>query len=231
MCSPSETSASSRPSKERISFARSPRPNGLPNSGRRGDRIDPWPVGICGRALHPGQSKRARTDAADNRGCRKQTIMQNMTYLSLLIVVILASAGLTSCVAKNSDAPSSSAADIPRIAFEKYTLPNGLDVILSRDTRVPMVAVNLWYHVGPANEEPGRTGFAHLFEHMMFQSSKHVPPDSHFKLLEAAGATSINGTTGYDRTNYFETVPSNQLDLALWLESDRMGYLLDKIDV
>ena len=122
-------------------------------------------------------------------------------------------------------------ADIPRIAFEKYTLPNGLDVILSRDTRLPMVAVNLWYHVGPANEEPGRTGFAHLFEHMMFQSSKHVPPDSHFRLLEGAGATDINGTTSFDRTNYFETVPSNQLELALWLESDRMGYLLDQIDV
>ena len=93
-----------------------------------------------------------------------------------------------------------------------------------------MVAVNLWYHVGPANEEPGRTGFAHLFEHMMFQSSKHVPPDSHFQLLEAAGASDINGTTDFDRTNYFETVPSNQLELALWLESDRMGYLLDKVD-
>jgi zinc protease len=84
--------------------------------------------------------------------------------------------------------------------------------------------------VGPANEEPGRTGFAHLFEHMMFQSSQHVPPDSHFPLLEAAGATGVNGTTDYDRTNYFETVPSNQLELALWLESDRMGYLLEKVD-
>ena len=93
-----------------------------------------------------------------------------------------------------------------------------------------MVAVNLWYHVGPANEAAGRTGFAHLFEHMMFQSSKHVPEDSHFKLLEAAGASDINGTTDNDRTNYFETVPSNQLELALWLESDRMGYLLDKVD-
>ena len=156
--------------------------------------------------------------------------MLNKTYVSLLIVLILASAGLTNCVAKNSGAQSSAAADIPRIAFEKYTLPNGLDVILSRDARAPMVAVNLWYHVGPANEEPGRTGFAHLFEHMMFQSSKHVPPDSHFKLLEAAGASDINGTTDYDRTNYFETVPANQLELALWLESDRMGYLLDKVD-
>ena len=93
-----------------------------------------------------------------------------------------------------------------------------------------MVAVNLWYHVGPANEIPGRTGFAHLFEHMMFQGSKHVAADTHFKLLEAAGASDINGTTDFDRTNYFETVPSNQLELALWIESDRMGYLLDVLD-
>ena len=120
--------------------------------------------------------------------------------------------------------------DIPRIQFEKYTLPNGLDVILSQNRRLPMVAVNLWYHVGPANEEAGRTGFAHLFEHMMFQGSKHVPPDGHIRLLEAAGATGLNGTTDYDRTNYFETVPSNQLELGLWLESDRMGYLLEKVD-
>ena len=158
--------------------------------------------------------------------------MPNKSYLSILVVLVVALAGVTSCMGKNDAAEQSgsAASDIPKIAFEKYTLPNGLDVILSRDQRVPMVAVNLWYHVGPANEEPGRTGFAHLFEHMMFQSSKHVPPDSHFKLLEAAGASDINGTTDYDRTNYFETVPSNQLELALWLESDRMGYLLDKVD-
>ena len=122
------------------------------------------------------------------------------------------------------------AADVPRLAFDTYTLPNGLQVILSQDRRLPLVAVNLWYHVGPANEEPGRTGFAHLFEHLMFQGSKHTPPDSHFPMLEAAGATDINGTTDYDRTNYFETVPSTQLELALWIESDRMGYLLDTVD-
>jgi zinc protease len=120
--------------------------------------------------------------------------------------------------------------DVPKIQFEKYTLPNGLEVILSQDHRLPIVAVNLWYHVGPANEVQGRTGFAHLFEHLMFQGSKHTPKDSHFQMLEAAGATNINGTTDYDRTNYFETVPSNRLDLALWIESDRMGYLLDAID-
>jgi zinc protease len=120
--------------------------------------------------------------------------------------------------------------DVPKIAFEKYTLPNGLEVILSPDHRLPIVAVNLWYHVGPANETAGLTGFAHLFEHMMFQGAKHVPADTHFKLLEGAGASDINGTTDFDRTNYFETLPANQIELALWLESDRMGYLLDVLD-
>ena len=114
---------------------------------------------------------------------------------------------------------------VPQLKFEKYKLENGLEVILSEDHRLPMVAVNLWYHVGPANELPGRTGFAHLFEHMMFEGSRHVPGNSHFHFLEAAGASDINGTTDFDRTNYFETLPANQLELALWLESDRMGYL------
>src|SRR5687767_2672888 len=152
--------------------------------------------------------------------------MYTRVSFRLFASAALAVACLATLLAQDRATPT----DIPRLAFEKYTLPNGLDVILSQDRRLPMVAVNLWYHVGPANEEPGRTGFAHLFEHMMFQSSKHVPPDSHFPLLEAAGATGVNGTTDYDRTNYFETVPSNQLDLALWLESDRMGYLLEKVD-
>jgi zinc protease len=118
----------------------------------------------------------------------------------------------------------------PKLEFEKYKLKNGLDVILVEDHRLPLVAVNLWYHVGPANEKPGRTGFAHLFEHMMFQGSKNIGDDAHFKILEGAGASEINGTTDFDRTNYFETVPSNQLELALWLESDRMGFLLDTLD-
>jgi zinc protease len=120
--------------------------------------------------------------------------------------------------------------EVPSLKFEKYQLENGLEVILSEDHRLPMVAVNLWYHVGPANELPGRTGFAHLFEHMMFEGSKHVPGNAHFHFLEGAGASDINGTTDFDRTNYFETLPSNQLELALWLESDRMGYLPDKLD-
>src|SRR6202158_3040250 len=118
----------------------------------------------------------------------------------------------------------------PTIKFEKYTLPNGLVVILSEDHRLPLVSTNIWYHVGPANELPGRTGFAHLFEHMMFEGSKHVSGNSHIRFLKAAGASDLNGTTDFDRTNYFETLPSNQLELALWLESDRMGYLPDQLN-
>ena len=118
--------------------------------------------------------------------------------------------------------------DAPRIDFKKYALANGLEVILSEDHRLPVVAVNLWYHVGPANERPGRTGFAHLFEHMMFQGSKHVG-ENQIKVLQAAGATGINGTTGFDRTNFFETLPAEQLELALWLESDRMAFLLETL--
>lgn len=116
------------------------------------------------------------------------------------------------------------------LSAEKRTLPNGLEVILDQDRRTPIVTVNLWYHVGSKDEAPRRNGFAHLFEHVMFQGSKHVPEDTYFRFLEKAGATSINGTTSTDRTNYFETVPSNQLELALWLESDRMGFLLDHAD-
>src|SRR4026208_1558302 len=153
--------------------------------------------------------------------------MYTRAFISLLIALVLAIAGLTTSSAQNRGTASS--ADIPRLQFEKYTLPDGLEVILCQSGVLPMVAVNLWYHVGPANEEKGRTGFAHLFEHMMFQSSKHVPPDSHIRLLEAAGASDLNGTTDYDRTNYFEPVPANQVELALWLESDRMGYLLEQV--
>src|SRR5438094_3769820 len=136
----------------------------------------------------------------------------------------------TAQVPAKPTAAKSAPLEVPQLKFEKYKLENGLEVILSEDHRLPMVAVNLWYHVGPANELPGRTGFAHLFEHMMFEGSRHVPGSSHFHYLEAAGASDINGTTDFDRTNYFETLPSNQLELALWLESDRMGYQIDKLD-
>jgi zinc protease len=129
-----------------------------------------------------------------------------------------------------ADAPPPAASNVPRIPFEKYTLSNGLEVILVEDHRLPMVAVNIWYHVGPANEAPGLTGFAHLFEHMMFAATRHVPRGLADRLMEGAGATDSNGSTDFDRTNYFDTVPSNQLELALWVHSDRMGYLLDVLD-
>jgi zinc protease len=111
------------------------------------------------------------------------------------------------------------------IPIDSYRLRNGLQVILSEDHTAPLVAVNLWYHVGSANERHGRTGFAHLFEHMLFQGSANVAANEHFELVQRAGGT-LNGSTWLDRTNYYETVPSNQLELALWLEANRMGYLL-----
>ena len=124
----------------------------------------------------------------------------------------------------------SPALKVPELKYERYTLPNGLEVILREDHKLPIVSVDLWYHVGALNEKTGRTGFAHLFEHMMFEGSEHVGEKAHFKYLEGAGATDINGSTSYDHTNYYETVPSNELELALWLESDRMGFLLEKLD-
>lgn len=111
-----------------------------------------------------------------------------------------------------------------RIHFERYQLPNGLTVILAPDTTVQVVTVNVWYDVGARNEQPGRTGFAHLFEHMMFQGSANVGKAEHFQLIERAGGN-MNGTTSSDRTNYFQTLPSNRLNLGLWLEADRMRSL------
>lgn len=111
------------------------------------------------------------------------------------------------------------------IDYEKYKLKNGLEVILHHNSTLPLVAVNLWYRVGSSNEIKGKTGIAHLFEHMMFQGSQNVPKEIHFRYIQEAGGT-LNGSTSFDRTNYYEKVPSNYLDLALWLESDRMGFLL-----
>jgi zinc protease len=120
------------------------------------------------------------------------------------------------------------ASDVPALEYEKYRLANGLEVILHQDSSLPLVAVNLWYHVGPAHEPAGRSGFAHLMEHLMFEGSQHV--GKRFDaLLESAGATNANGTTSWDRTNYFETVPREYLELVLWLESDRMGFLLPAV--
>jgi zinc protease len=111
-----------------------------------------------------------------------------------------------------------------KLSFSKHTLPNGLDVLLHEDHGCPIVAINVWYHVGSKNEEPGRTGFAHLFEHLMFEGSQHHDR-GYFQPLQGAGAT-LNGSTNADRTNYWEVVPTGALELGLWMESDRMGYLL-----
>ncbi len=121
------------------------------------------------------------------------------------------------------------AAPAPLIPFEKFRLDNGLTVLVHTDRKAPIVAVNLWYHVGSKNEKPGKTGFAHLFEHLMFQGSENFN-DEYFGPFERVGATSMNGTTSFDRTNYFQNVPTTALDLALWMESDRMGHLLGVID-
>ena len=134
---------------------------------------------------------------------------------------------------KGDDVSDRGGQSLPRIDYEAYRLPNGLDVILHEDHKLPVVHVNLWYHVGSKNEEAGKTGFAHLFEHMMFEGSRNVSGE-YVSLMERAGANisqgGVNGTTNFDRTNYFQTVPSGSLELVLWAESDRMAYLLDAVN-
>src|SRR5687768_17159414 len=115
------------------------------------------------------------------------------------------------------------------IPYQRFVLKNGLTLLVHEDHKAPIVAVNIWYHVGSKNERPGRTGFAHLFEHLMFNGSEHYNTD-YFKALEPLGATDLNGTTNEDRTNYFQNVPTSALDVVLWMESDRMGHLLGAID-
>jgi zinc protease len=139
-----------------------------------------------------------------------------VTALVLTLVMAVASGSL------RAQSPS------PRLSvpYREFTLPNGLHVIMHRDTSVPVVAVNVWYHVGSGSEKPGRTGFAHLFEHLLFEGSKHVPEGAFDAWLEAAGADN-NGSTTPDRTNYYIDGPSSALELMLFLDSDRMGYLLD----
>jgi zinc protease len=144
-----------------------------------------------------------------------------------LYCLVAANAGAQSKKAQPGKSPEL------RVDFTSETLPNGLNVIYHVDHSTPVAAVLLWYNVGSKMEQPGRTGFAHLFEHMMFQGSKNVAKGQHFSLLEAAGGrggADINGTTNWDRTAYFETIPSNQVELAIWLESDRMGTLLEAMD-
>ena len=149
-----------------------------------------------------------------------------------LPVLVLAAAGVLGA----QDAPKPSPlTPVPKaknqinIPYEKYTLPNGLTVILSQDKSAPTVAVNVAYHVGSKNEVAGRTGFAHLFEHVMFTGSGHVPYGLHDRYTEGVGGGN-NGGTSSDMTFYYETIPANYLETAIWLEADRMGWLLDKLD-
>lgn len=144
----------------------------------------------------------------------------------LLVVPALFMGGQVVAAPSELEAPVANA----ELPFQKFTLPNGLRVILHEDHRTPQVATNIWYRAGFADDPPGKRGLAHLFEHLMLRGSKHVGRDKFFSTLESAGASDRNATTSFDRTNYFMTLPSNQLALALWLESDRMGYFLDMLD-
>ena len=150
------------------------------------------------------------------------TRVRSSQLLALATVAMV----LTSPPAINLGAALFAQAPALDVPYTQFTLPNGLNVILHRDTSVPVAAVNVWYHVGSANERVGRTGFAHLFEHVMFEGSMHVPEGDFDNWLEAAGANN-NGSTSTDRTNYYIDLPANALELALFLESDRMGFLLD----
>ncbi|HKO96503.1 MAG TPA: pitrilysin family protein [Pyrinomonadaceae bacterium] len=147
-------------------------------------------------------------------------------FKALLIVVCLLVTPVISFSQARTTSPAVPQFEIP---FEKFVLPNGLTVIVHEDHKAPIVAVNVWYHVGSKNEKPGKTGFAHLFEHLMFNGSEHFN-DDYFQALERIGATDLNGTTNQDRTNYFQNVPVSALDTVLWLESDRMGHLLGSIN-
>ncbi len=144
-------------------------------------------------------------------------------------ILRLAALVALSTVAANAQQAKPAGTVSINIPFERVTLSNGLNVILSPDHTIPQVAVDVWYHVGSKNEVPGRTGFAHMFEHVMFTGSGHVPYGLHDRLTEGVGGNN-NGSTTNDRTNYYENVPSNYLESALWLEADRMGFLLDKLD-
>ncbi len=149
-----------------------------------------------------------------------------MKRLLLFSTLLLFLGSYSPLVAQDYPTYDPNSIDVP---FTKFTLPNGMRLIVHEDHKAPIVAVNVWYHVGSKNEKPGKSGFAHLFEHLMFNGSENFNTD-YFQALEAIGATDLNGTTSDDRTNYFQNVPVGALDQVLWLESDRMGHLLGAID-
>ncbi len=162
------------------------------------------------------------------------------TALTLALLAALATlGGVNAAVAAPAPATASASASASAVStidgtlnvkLEKVKLPNGFEVILIEDHRLPLVAFNLWVHAGPRNEAKGQTGFAHLFEHLMFAGTRHIPRGQADKIIDAAGGTDANGTTDFDRTNYFFTLPSNQLELGLWLKSDKLGYMIDEVD-
>lgn len=163
-------------------------------------------------------------------GNRVQTMIAALAVGVTPLLATAATAGPTPADPSPSAKKGQAVTEVPKIDYERYRLDNGLEVILHSDRTVPLVAVDVWYHVGSGDETPGKSGFAHLFEHMMFQGAKHIGEDVHFELLRKVGGTGINGTTNTDRTNYFEVVPSHHIETAMWLESDRMGYMLDLLD-
>ena len=158
----------------------------------------------------------------------KQWSLRTATGLALL--GLCGCAALAQPQAPGTPAPATTSAPLPDapLSYRKHILANGLTLLVHEDRKAPLVSVQVWYHVGSKDEKPGKTGFAHLFEHLMFNGSAHHD-DEFFRPLESAGASLINGTTNSDRTNFYETVPTEALDLALWLESDRMGHLLPAV--
>src|SRR4051794_21909219 len=156
--------------------------------------------------------------------------MRSIAFASTLLASLsLIAVAANAAPAPVAPAPVSALVRAVDIPYQEFTLPNGLRVIVHEDHKAPIVAVNLWYHVGSKDEPAGRTGFAHLFEHLMFNGSENHKGEF-FEPFELVGATDQNGTTNSDRTNYFENVPTTALDVALWMESDRMGHLLGAID-
>src|SRR5467141_691121 len=160
-----------------------------------------------------------------------------LAVTAMLCILVATTRSLLGVTAQSQEKPSARPAagkgvvdiPIPDIPYTRFTLRNGLTVLVHEDHKTPVVAVNTWYHVGSKNEKPGKTGFAHLFEHLMFSGSQNFN-HTYITALEKVGATDMNGTTSNDRTNYFEDVPTSMLDYALFAESDRMGHLLAVLD-
>src|SRR5438093_8474778 len=160
----------------------------------------------------------------------KENSMSRLAFLALALGVVAAFPAVAQRPARATRTRARAAEPAPITSPDhRFVLKNGLTLLVHEDQKAPIVAVNIWYHVGSKNERPGRTGFAHLFEHLMFNGSEHFN-DDYFQPFERIGATDQNGTTNEDRTYYFENVPTNALDIALWMESDRMGHLLGAID-